>query len=280
MKNKYINIIFVLFFSVACFAQDMSSGYFVAPNPAISEAVREQLGNKLKVALSKAGIMATDGYFPMVTVIKYDEIETIEISGMRKMYKCMGNVTMIITFTNTNSSLAAAEFAVEGVGVSKEIAQKQAINNIKIPSAELKDMVSKAKTNYTEALESFCSGKIIEAKKLRAKRDFNGALKEASQIPAGTKSSQEASKLIAEIQKEMDKQYADEKKAQAEREKRAYELEKEKMKISAELEKEKQKTEREVAKSKANQTTTYYFNTRSAVEDLYYSALGLYYDWW
>lgn len=67
------------------------------------------------------------------------------------------------------------------------------------------------------------------------------------------------------------------------RDDRDFELEKEKIKTNTEIEKDRQKIEREVAKTYAEVSKASYtydvYDTRDAVEDLYYTALSVY-GWW
>jgi hypothetical protein len=259
MKKMYQILLLLLFFSVMIGkGQDFGSGYFVVPNNAINESVQEQLGNKIKVAMSKAGMAATDGYFPMVTVVKYDELETIEIPGMRKMYKTSGTVTLLMTFTNTNTSLAATDFSVEGIGVSKETAQKTAINNIVIPVDKLKDMAEKAKKNYGASMESFAANRLATAKKLKASKDYWSALEAVSEIPKDSKPYAEANKMYAELEKLVEKESVKEEKLQAIREQREFELTKDQMKYDNEQAVEKQKTKRTEVESRARVNERYY----------------------
>jgi hypothetical protein len=249
----------ILFLSVVTGkAQEFGSGYFVVPNNAINESVQEQLGNKIKVAMSKAGMAATDGYFPMVTVVKYDELETIEVSGMRTMYKTSGTVTLLMTFTNTNTSLAATDFQVQGIGVSKETAQKTAINNIVIPVDKLKDMAEKAKKNYGASMESFAANRLATAKKLKASKDYWSALEAVSEIPKDSKPYAEANKMYAELEKLVEKESVKEEKLQAIREQREFELTKDQMKYDNEQAVEKQKTKRTEVESRARVNERYY----------------------
>jgi hypothetical protein len=249
----------ILFLSVVTGkAQEFGSGYFVVPNNAINESVQEQLGNKIKVAMSKAGMAATDGYFPMVTVVKYDELETIEVSGMRTMYKTSGTVTLLMTFTNTNTSLAATDFQVQGIGVSKETAQKTAINNIVIPVDKLKDMAEKAKKNYGASMESFAANRLATAKKLKASKDYWSALEAVSEIPKDSKPYAEANKMYAELEKLVEKESVKEEKHQAIREQREFELTKDQMKYDNEQAVEKQKTKRTEVESRARVNERYY----------------------
>ncbi|GDX64706.1 hypothetical protein LBMAG35_15440 [Chlorobiota bacterium] len=239
-------------------SQVFDSGYFVVPNDAITESVQEQLGNKIKVALSKVGISATDGYFPMVTVVKYDELETIEITGMRKMYKTTGTVTIIITFTNTNTSLAATDYNVEGIGVSKESAQKAAIGNISIPLDKLKEMSEKAKVNYTNSMDAYAQNRLSNARKMKASKDYWSALEIVSEIPKDSKLFPEANKLFSELEKLVEKEAQKEEKLQALREQREYELAKDQLKYENEKEVEKQKTKRLEVESRARVNEKYY----------------------
>jgi hypothetical protein len=259
MKKIYHIALLLLFFSVVTGkAQEFGSGYFVVPNNAINESVQEQLGNKIKVAMSKAGMAATDGYFPMVTVVKYDELETIEVSGMRTMYKTSGTVTLLMTFTNTNTSLAATDFQVQGIGVSKETAQKTAINNIVIPVDKLKDMAEKAKKNYGASMESFAANRLATAKKLKASKDYWSALEAVSEIPKDSKPYAEANKMYAELEKLVEKESVKEEKLQAIREQREFELTKDQMKYDNEQAVEKQKTKRTEVESRARVNERYY----------------------
>jgi hypothetical protein len=259
MKKIYHIALLILFFSVGIGkAQDFGSGYFVVPNNAINESVQEQLGNKIKVAMSKAGMAATDGYFPMVTVVKYDELETIEVPGMRTMYKTSGTVTLLMTFTNTNTSLAATDFQVQGIGVSKETAQKTAINNIVIPVDKLKDMAEKAKKNYGASMESFAANRLATAKKLKASKDYWSALEAVSEIPKDSKPYAEANKMYAELEKLVEKESVKEEKLQAIREQREFELTKDQMKYDNEQAVEKQKTKRTEVESRARVNERYY----------------------
>lgn len=267
MKIKYLALIIIIsFISIRSSAQNMSSGYFVVPNPVMDNSVQEQLGNKIKVAISKAGVMATDGYFPMVTVVKYDETETIEIEGMRKMYKTMGNVTILITFTNTNASLAATDFAVEGVGISRKISQANAVKNIKIPEDELKTMMNTAKVNYDKALKDYTAGRLAEAKKYKANHQYSEALEVASEIRPESEYYKEAQKLVAEINKIQDKEAADAQKRADKESEREYELRKEQLKNQNEQIKQNAETERQS------------INARARVVERYYRAWQAYYS--
>lgn len=259
MKKILKFSLMLIVFSISIMkAQEFGSGYFVVPNDAITSSVQEQLGNKIKVAMSKAGMAATDGYFPMVTVVKYDELETIEIPGMRKMYKTSGTVTLLMTFTNTNTSLAATDFSVEGIGVSKETAQKTAINNIVIPVDKLKDMAEKAKKNYSASMESFAANRLATAKKLKASKDYWGALEAVSEIPKNSKPYAESNKLYAELEKLVEKESVKEEKLQAIREQREFELTKDQMKYDNEQSTERQKSYRTEVESRARVNERYY----------------------
>jgi len=264
---KYFIIIMVFMLSITFgYAQSMNSGYFVVPNPALDESVQDQLGNKIKTALSKADVIATDAYFPMVTIVKYDEIETIEIEGMRKMFKTIGTVSIIVTFTNTNTALAAEEFDVQGVGANKTISQATAVKNIKISSATIKKMMEKAKSGYEEALNSFTSGKVTNAKKLKAQRYYIDALDELSEIPSDSKNYIEASKMIKEIEKLLEKEAKEQQKVEELRAQREFELQQQQLKNQKEIAIEYQKTK---------QTA---INARARVVERYYRAWQAYYS--
>lgn len=146
MKSKTILILFVLLFMARGFSQEMQSGYFVAQSPALTEESRLLLENKIAVSLSEAGVTSTDQYYPVVTCVKYDEVETIENTGIRTVYKTVGNVTILIMLEKSSKLLSAKAFKVEGSGTTKEIAQNNAINGVEISSDDLKELFAKNKT--------------------------------------------------------------------------------------------------------------------------------------
>jgi hypothetical protein len=267
MKNKLKTIILV-FFAIfgSSFAQSITSGYFVVPNDALDASVQEQLGNKIKSVLSKANVIATDSYFPMVTIVKYDEIETIELQGLRKMYKTKGVVTIIVTFANTNAALATEELDVEGVGVSKKVSQATAVKNINFPVETLQKMMEKAKVGYDKSMAQFTAGKLASAKKFKAAKDYNKALEELKDIPKESKDFAEANKIINEIEKLIDQDAKAEQIRQDKEKERQYELQKQQMQNEKELAIEQQKT---------NRTE---IDARARVEERYYRAWQAYYS--
>lgn len=255
------------------FAQAISSGYFVVPNQAMDNSVQEQLGNKIKAALSRAGVNATDGYFPMVTIVKYDETETIEIAGMRKMYKAMGVVSIIITFTNTNASLASEQFDVEGVGATQKVAQATAVKNINIPQKTVVDMMARAKIGYEKALNDYSKGRLTEAKKIKATKDYYYALEIASEVPPDSKDYKEAQKLVAELDKLIDKDQREAQKRQDEQDKRDFELRKKQIDANTEIAKEREKTNQTAIQSNADVQ-----QARARATERYYRAWQAYYS--
>lgn len=140
---KLFLVIFI--FTIAINAQDMISGYYVADSPSLTEESRQLLENKIAEALSEAGVTSTDQYYPVVTVVKYDEIETIENTGIRTIYKTVGKVSLLLMLEKTKKLISAKSFKVEGSGTSKEVAQNNAIENIEVSSADLKELFSKNK---------------------------------------------------------------------------------------------------------------------------------------
>lgn len=273
MKSVLNILILIVILSSNVFAQAVSSGYFVVPNPAMDQTVQEQLGNKIKAALSKAGVNATDGYFPMVTIVKYDETETIEISGMRKMYKAMGVVTIIMTFANTSTALATEQFDVNGVGVSQKVAQATAVKNINIPQKTVTDMMEKAKIGYDKALKDYSIGRLTAAKKLKASKDYESALETASEVPADSKDYKEAQKLVAEIEKLIDKDTKEQQLRKDKEDERNFELQKKQAELNRDVAIEREKTRQE--NIKANQNIQ---QSRLQVVERYYRAWQAYYS--
>jgi hypothetical protein len=270
MKKILIVLIMIVVFSPYILAQAMSSGYFVVPNDKMNEDVRQQLGNKIKVALTNAGVAATDGFSPMFTVVKYDETETIELSGMKKMYKTSGEVSIMMLFENTKTTLAASSFSVEGVGVSKTVAQAAAIKNINIPESEIKNMVEKASKNYPKIKEDYSKRKLAEAKKLQAQGDAGGAIEAASSIPADSKLSKEAQSFIEKLNQKREKDEAAAEKRRDEREKQDFELQKKQMEEDSKINQENLKQQHETVRA--------FIEARSRVEERYYRAWQAYYS--
>lgn len=184
----------------------IQSGYFVAPSASLSSESQQYLENKIRIAMSSAGAIPNDGYFPMVTILKYDEIEVIEISGMRTMFKSIGEVTMqVVMDAGSNGKatlLGSTSFALEGVGTSKQQAQMTAIRNIEIPEAALKTLYQRVSANYRQASEIHCSTLLQEAKKLLAQQNYQESLDAVMQITPTCANYKQAQQLAAQIGEE------------------------------------------------------------------------------
>jgi hypothetical protein len=266
-----LNILVVVLLCISqefLLAQDYVSGYLVVPTEALGESEQSMLGNKIKVALSKAGIVATDGYFPMVTMVEYDEVETIKIQGIRTMFKTYGTVTVLITFANTGAALASEEFNVEGVGTTEALSKKSAISNIAIDGGKLKAMTKSALVNYKSLLDTYCDRRISEAKKLRAQGDLESAIEAASEVPNNSVHYASATTLLADLNRQVEQRRTKEEKQREKEESRAHQLELEKIKAQSAVAIEKEKSERQAAADRSRTTQRYYemwrayFNSR------------------
>ena len=273
-RNK-LNIIIVLsLFSIPYFSSygQMTSGYYVVSSSSMSHDIMEQLTNKIKLLLIKAGFSVTDGYFPMVTVLSYDESEVIEMTGIRKSYKAIGTVNLHILFDNTSSLLSATSVSVEGVGTSKSIAQANAIKKIEIPQSEMEELLSRAKINYQTAIDDYSSKRITEAKGLLAQGNNSNAIDLISDVPSESKFYKEAKAMIdkAVKQKELERL------ALIELEKKRLEQkENDRQEKSYQMDKEREH-EREIEKMRqTGETKREEIRNRSTVEKLFSKAWNL-----
>jgi hypothetical protein len=194
-----LNILMVLFLISTPYLSSygqMTSGYYVVSSGAMSQDIMDQLSNKIKLLLTKAGMNVTEGYFPMVTVLSYDENEVVELGGIRKSYKAIGTVNLHILFDNNSTLLSATSISIEGVGTSKSIAQANSIKKIEIPQNEMDELLDRAKGNYQKVLDDFSSKRIAQAKGLMAKGNYNDAIELMYDIPKESKHYKEAKGLI------------------------------------------------------------------------------------
>ena len=198
-------VVFLMYSAVSLQAQ-IQSGYFVAPSDKLSVESRQYLDNKIRVAMNNAGAVTSDGYFPMVTVLKYSEIEVLEISGMRTMYKSIGEVSLQVVMDGVNggkeSLLGAMTFKLEGAGTSKQNAMMTAIRNIAIPDADLKALYQRVNASYKQAAEVNCTLLLQEAKKRFAQKQFQESIDVAMEITPNCSTYKAAQQLVAQITEE------------------------------------------------------------------------------
>ncbi len=184
----------------------IQSGYFVAPSDKMSAESQQYLENKIRTAMSKAGAIAADGYFPMVTVLKYDEIEVLEISGMRTMYKSIGEVNLQVVMDAVGNGkptlLGSTSFSLEGIGTSRQNAQMTAVRNIQIPEEALKSLYQRVAASYKQAAEIHCNGLLQEAKKLLVQKNYQEAMDAAMQITPSCANHKQSQQLVAQIGEE------------------------------------------------------------------------------
>jgi hypothetical protein len=193
-----ISIILLLVITLEVLPQEFTSGYFVTPKNYMDEETRNQLGNKIKETLAGLNVKNTDDYFPVVTVVDYQEIETIQMPGIRKTYKTTGAVNLSIMFEHNNSILSAKSFNVEGTGNTIVIAQRNSIKNIKLPADQLKGLIGKASSSYSDAIEEYGKTKVKEAEDYFSKGKFYYAIEVATEVPKDSKSYKKAQNLIAQ----------------------------------------------------------------------------------
>lgn len=180
----------------------MISGYYVVPSEHMALEQRSYLENKMKTAISSAGLMVTDDYFPMVTAIQYNHLETIVQEGIRRTYKCDGEVTLVVLFDETQTVLGARTFSVSGIGTSQATAQANAVRKISVSPIVLKELYSTAEKNYLAAVNAFAEKRYREGKRSYGQGDYSASIEILSQIPSSTEVYAQAQKLIEAAAKE------------------------------------------------------------------------------
>lgn len=211
---------------VAYVAGQMTSGYYVVPSEYLDPEQRSYLENRIKTTISNAGLMVTDDYFPMVTAIQYNHIETIVVEGIRRSYKTDGEVTVVVLFDETNTVLASRSFPVSGIGTSTAIAQANAIRKISIPIQVLKEFYASAASNYESAVNAFSEKQYRRGKELQGMGELSDAIAVLSTIPESTKQYASAQKLIDQASRQrQQREEAETQRAERERE-RQHELQK------------------------------------------------------
>lgn len=224
--RNFLSLLICMVICAASAAAQMTSGYFVVPSDYLEPEQRSYLENKIKTAISSAGFMVTDDYFPMVTAIQYNHIETIVVEGIRRSYKTDGEVTIVVLFDETNTVLASKTIPVSGLGTSTAIAQANAIRKISIPAATLKEFYAIAEKNYQSAINAFSEKQLRIGRELYGQGSWSESISALSAIPQGTKSYSEARKLIERAGTQRQKEVAGElQRAERERE-REHEIQK------------------------------------------------------
>lgn len=260
----------LLFISHSLLA-DISSGYFVYPNDNINEEVRTQLGNKIKVALSKNGVNSVEAFYPLVTVVKYDEGEVVEADGASKIVKITGSITISVFFLASGNSLGSMEIEVSGMSENKQKASKDAFRKISFENKEFKEFTEKVKRLYVSSLDEFNKKCIAEAKKYKAKREFEKALDFLVFVRDNGKAAEkkEADKLNSEIEKEFNKQSTRNEKLEDQNRDREYALKNKVVDGTIAVAKENQKTQQEEQRTQ---------QSRQATNQAYWNAVSSYYN--
>lgn len=273
MKNQLIKIVVLILFVQFNLNANITSGYFIPENNAIDSEVSSLMANKIKTALSKNGINVVESYYPLVTVVKYDEISVSEISGMKKMYQSTGNVTITMYFMASSiaaqkadmeiTGLGSMDFEIVGVGDSKSKSAKNALRKISFDSKEFKDFTDKVKKLYEESQDEFNKKCISEAKKFMAKQDTENALNYLGFVSEKAKPAErkEADKLIAQVIEENKRQQAKAERHEEEDRTREHELNKKLVdaEIQSNLEDKKiRQEELKVEQSRVNAQKSYY----------------------
>ena len=215
MKNLIILCVITVLSFTAISAQTFSSGYFIADNEHFTEANKSFLGDKVKTILSQSGLRVSEGFFPIVTILKYNHSETIPVQGIRTIYKTMGSVNLIVAYTINGALFSSIETSIEGTATNKEIAFNNAIKNVSFTQKQLKEIVDKIKANYTKCVEEYASDRLKTAKAFKAKGNYLEAVDAAGEVPNDSKLRKSADELIDDAEAKMD-----------EKEKREYELSK------------------------------------------------------
>jgi len=282
MKFNLIKIIVLLCVIQLNMFANITSGYFIPENKSIDGDVSSLLANKIKTALSKNGINVVESYYPLVTVVKYDEISVNEISGMKKMYQTTGNVTVTMYFMASSitskkedmeiTGLGSMDFEITGVGDSKTKSEKASIRKISFDSKEFKDFTDKVKKLYEQSQDEFNKKCIAEAKKFIAKQDVENAINYLGFVSDKAKPNErkEADKLLTEVIIESKRQEAIAERHNEEDRNRENELNTKFVDAEIQSNIEDKKIRQEEIKLEQN---------RVNAQKSYYDAFHLYYGW-
>lgn len=210
-----------------------ASGYYMVPSSSLTDEQNSYLESKIKQNLAASGVSSVDGYYPMVTVGRYMEIEvkTYE-GGMRNMYQVSGDITVSIEFDGASAVLASTTVSVQGSGYTKEVARATAIRSFKLPKEKVEEMFATASKRAVSMLDAFAQKKIREITGFLAKRECYEAADMLSEVPSGTKYEPEIMKLAKQSADCVEKQYKEEMKRQDKLEDRKFQLDS--MKLTAE----------------------------------------------
>jgi hypothetical protein len=184
-----------------------ASGYYVVPSSSLSAEQNGFLESKIKQYLAAAGVSSVDGYYPMVTVCRYNEVDVMSYEGgMRNMYKLSADVSVSIEFEGASASLAATTISIEGTGYSKELARNNAIRSFKMPQDKVQELFATASKRAGSMVNAFAEKKMREVNTLLAKQECYDAADIISEIPAGSKHEAAILKLAQQASTCVDKQ--------------------------------------------------------------------------
>lgn len=224
MKASIIALLYILIAPAATTAQH-SSGYFMVPSTSLSEEQNGYLEAKIKQSLASAGVTSMDGYYPMVTVGRYMEIEVQTFDGgMKTMYKVTGEITVSVEFEGAGASLASATVSVNGLGYTPEVARNVAIKSFKIQKTQVEDMFVLAAKRSINIINAYAENKMREVTALYAKKQCMDAADMIAEIPAGSKYEQEIGRMVKQISECVSEQMKRQEKKEMKAADRAYTL--------------------------------------------------------
>jgi|GEM_PF-1203543 len=202
-----------------------ASGYYMVANSTLSDEQNAFLESKIKQSLSGAGVNSVDGYYPMVTIGRYMEIDVKSYEGgMRNMYQVSGDITVSIEFEGSNAVLASTTVSVQGNGYTKEVARNMAIRSFKLQKDKVEEMFSTASKRAVAMLDAFALKKTREITGYLAKRECYEAADMLSEVPSGTKYEESIMKLAKQAAECVDAQYKEEVKRQERADDRKFKL--------------------------------------------------------
>ena len=202
-----IGVILLASMNSVTLSAQQASGYFVVPSSALSEEQNSYLENKIKQSLASSGVGSVDGFYPMVTVGRYMEIEVKSYEGgMRNMYQVSGEVSVSVEFEGANAVLASTVVSVQGSGYSQEVARNTAIRSFKLSKEKVEELFRSAEKRAEPLLNSYAEKKVREVNGLLAKQECYQAADVISEIPSGTKQEPTVLKLTKQTADCVDKQ--------------------------------------------------------------------------
>lgn len=149
----------------------------------IPHEVAKQLENKLSQLITSNGIASDDPSCRFVLTSKASITSKDVIGGAPARVSMKIDFTFMVGDAEENKVFESKTISSVGVGVNENKAMIMALKNIKPQSPELADFIRCAKEKILSYYSQRCGEIKIEAQKLAANRDYEGAIYQLMQIP-------------------------------------------------------------------------------------------------